>query len=56
MYFRKNTKPKSKKKKQKKQENKIVLENLYIFFDGREKLLTLLKAKYLSQNLRVQEF
>ena len=44
------------KKKQKKQENKIVLENLYIFFDGREKLLTLLKAKYLSQNLRVQEF
>ena len=44
------------KKKQKKQEKKFVLENLYNFFDGREKLLTLLKAKYLSQNLRVQEF
>ena len=50
--FRKNTKLRIQEKKQ-----EIVLENLYNFFEGREKmLLTLLKAKYFRQNLRVQAF
>ena len=43
MNFRKNTKPRSQEKKQ---EKEIVLENLYNIFEGREKFLTLLKAKY----------
>ena len=51
--FRKNTKPRSQEKKQ---EKEIVLKNLYNFFEDREKLLTLLKAKYFWQNLRVQGF
>ena len=43
MNFRKNMKPQSSEKKTRK---KIVLENLYNFSEGREKFLTLLKAKY----------
>ena len=41
--FKKNTKPRSQEKKQ---EKEIVLNNLYNFFEGREKYLMLLKAKY----------
>ena len=52
--FRKNTKSRSQEKKQ---EKKIVLENLHNFFLRIEKkFLTLLKAKYFQQNLRVQTF
>ena len=36
-------KPRSKEKKQ---EKEIVLKNLHNFFEGREKFLMLLKAKY----------
>ena len=42
MNFRKNTKPKSLEKKQ---EKKIVLENLYRFFDGRQKVLNAFESK-----------
>ena len=42
MNFRKNTKPKSQEKKQ---EKEIVLENLYDFFEGREKVLDAFKSK-----------
>ena len=45
MNFRKNTKPKSEEKKQ---ENEIVLENLYNFFEGREKLLDAFESKIFS--------
>ena len=41
MIFRKNTKPRSHKKRQ---EKKIVLENLYNFFEGREKILDAFKS------------
>ena len=43
MNFKKNTKPRSQEKKQ---EKEIVLKNLYKFWEGREKILDLLKAKY----------
>ena len=45
MNFKKNTKPKSLEKKQ---EKKIVLENLYKFFDGREKVLNAFESKIFS--------
>ena len=45
MNFRKNTKPKSEEQKQ---ENEIVLENLYNFFEGREKLLDTFESKIFS--------
>ena len=41
MIFRKNTKPRGHKKRQ---EKKIVLENLYNFFEGREKILDAFKS------------
>ena len=41
MIFRKNTKPRSHKKRQ---EKKIVLENLYNFFECREKILDAFKS------------
>ena len=40
--FRKNTKPNSQEKKQ---EKEIVLENLYNFFEGREKVLDAFESK-----------
>ena len=42
MNFRKNTKPRSQEKKQ---EKEIVLENLYNFFEGREKILDAFESK-----------
>ena len=45
MNFRKNTKPKSLEKKQ---EKEIVLENLYKFFDGTEKVLNAFESKIFS--------
>ena len=45
MNFRKNTKPKSLEKKK---EKEIVLENLYKFFDGREKVLNAFESKIFS--------
>ena len=42
MNFRKNTKPGSQEKKQ---EKEIVLENLYKFWEGREKLLDAFESK-----------
>ena len=45
MNFRKNTKSKSEEQKQ---ENEIVLENLYNFFEGREKLLDTFESKIFS--------
>ena len=42
MNFRKNTKPRSQEKKQKKE---IVLNNLYNFFEGREKILDSFESK-----------
>ena len=45
MNFRKNTKPKSQEKKQ---EKEIVFENLYDFFEGREKVLDAFKSKIFS--------
>ena len=45
MNFRKNTKPKSQEKKQ---EKEIVLENLYNFFEGREKVLDAFGSKIFS--------
>ena len=43
--FRKNTKPKSQEKKTRKE---IVLENLYNFFEGREKILDAFESKIFS--------
>ena len=43
--FRKNTKPRSQEKKQQK---KIVLESLYKFFKGREKILDIFEGKIFS--------
>ena len=45
MNFRKNTKPRSQEKKQ---EKKIVLDNLYNFFEGREKVLDAFEIKIFS--------
>ena len=42
MNFKKNTKPRSQEKKQ---EKEIVLNNLYSFFEGREKILDAFKSK-----------
>ena len=42
MNFRKNTKPRSQEKKQ---EKEIVFNNLYNFFEGREKILGAFKSK-----------
>ena len=42
MNFRKNTKPRSQAKKQKKE---IVLNNLYNFFEGKEKILDSFESK-----------
>ena len=53
MNFRKNTKPRSQERKE---EKEIALENLYNFLRVEKKFLTLLKAKYFRQNLRVQAF
>ena len=44
MNFRKNVKPRRREKK-KKQEKEIVLENLYNFFEGREKILDTFESK-----------
>ena len=44
MNFRKNTKPRSQEKKQ---EKEIVLENLYNFWEGREKILDAFVSKIL---------
>ena len=43
MNFRKNSKPRSQEKKQ---EKETALENLYKFWEGKEKLLDAFKAKY----------
>ena len=45
MNFRKNTKPRNQEKKHEKQ---IVLENLYNFFEGREKILDVFESKIFS--------
>ena len=45
MNFRKHTKPRSQEKKQ---EKEIVLENLYNFFEGREKVLDAFESKIFS--------
>ena len=45
MNFRKNTKPRSQEKKR---EKEIVLENLYNFFEGREKILDAFENKIIS--------
>ena len=45
MNFRKNTKPRSQEKKRKKD---IVLQNLYNFFEGREKVLDAFESKIFS--------
>ena len=45
MSFRKNTKPKSQEKKR---EKEIALKNLYIFFEGREKVLNAIESKLFS--------
>ena len=45
MNFRKNTKPRSQEKKQ---EKEIVLENLYNFFESREKSLDAFEGKIFS--------
>ena len=42
MNFRKNTKP---RRQEKKQEKETVLENLYNFFEGREKILDAFESK-----------
>ena len=42
MNFRKNTKPRSQEKKQ---EKEIVFNNLYNFFEGREKILDAFESK-----------
>ena len=45
MNFRKNTKP---RRQEKKQEKETVLENLYNFFEGREKILDAFESKIFS--------
>ena len=45
MIFRKNTKPRSQEKKR---EKEIVLQNLYNFFQGREKILDTFESKIFS--------
>ena len=47
MNFRKNRKPRSQEKKKKK-EKEIVLENLYKFWEGREKVLDAFQSKIFS--------
>ena len=42
MNFRKNTKPRSQEKER---EKEIVLQNLYNFFEGREKILDSFESK-----------
>ena len=42
MSFRKTTKPRSQEKKQ---EKEIVLNNLYNFFEGREKIIDIFESK-----------
>ena len=54
MNFRKTKKKKKSKKKNK--EEKVFLKTFIIFGREEKKLLTLLKAKYFSQNLRVLAF
>ena len=41
------------KSREEKQEKEIVLQNLYNFLRVEEKFLTLLKAKYFQQNVRL---
>ena len=53
MNFRKNTKPRSQEKKQ---EKEIVLENLYNFFEGREKILDAFESKIFSTKSKVAGF
>ena len=53
MNLRENTRTKSQGKKKKK---KLFLKTCIIFWGGRGKFLTLLKAKYFYQNLSVQAF
>ena len=45
MNFRKNTKPRSQEKER---EKEIVLQNLYNFFEGREKILEAFESKILQ--------
>ena len=54
MNFRKNTKPRSQEKKNKKK--KLFLKTCIIFLRVEKKFLTLLRAKYFQQSLRVQAF
>ena len=49
MNFRKNTKPRSQEKKQ---EKEIVLENLYNFFESREKILDAFESKIFSKRYK----
>ena len=51
--FRKQVKPKNPEKKRQKED---VLENLYNFFEGRERVLMLLIEKHFQSKLRVQFF
>ena len=53
MSFTKHTEPRSQEKKRKKE---TVFQNLYNFFEGREKSLDAFESKYFQQNLRVQAF
>ena len=53
MNFKKKTKPRSPEKKQ---EKEIVLQNLYNFFESKEKVLNALERKIFSINLKVQVF
>ena len=53
MNFRKHTKPRSQEKKQ---EKEIVLENLYNFFEGREKVLDTFESKIFSIKSKGQAF
>ena len=53
MNFRKNTKPRSQEKKQ---EKETVLENLYKFWEGREKIIDAFESKIFSSKSKVQAF
>ena len=53
MNFRKNTKPRSQEKKQ---EKETVLENLYKFWEGREKIIDAFESKMFSSKSKVQAF
>ena len=53
MNFREKTKPRSQEKKQDKE---IVLENLYNFFEGREKILDAFESKIFSTKSKVAGF